>query len=431
MNLQAVYELYLQYPSVQTDTRKLQKNDLFFALSGPNFNGNTFALQALEKGAVHVIIDDPAYATSQNCTVVPNVLEALQQLASLHITQLNIPVLAITGSNGKTTTKELIHAVLQKKHKTTATEGNLNNHIGVPITILKIKSGTEIAIIEMGANHQKEIASYCQIAHPNYGLITNCGKAHIEGFGGEEGVKKGKGELYDFIRDNGGSIFRDTSLSYLNDMAKGINEQITYGEAYAQYTGEVQHNGAFINVVVDNNGTSNVVTTQLVGGYNFPNVMAAVAVGRHFGVPMEAIAAAIAGYQPSNSRSQWMEVGSNHVILDAYNANPTSMKAAIDNFATLALPNKILWIGGMKEMGIAEQYEHQAIVSLIDTYEWKSVILVGAEFKGLAGKHSWFETSIQAAESVAKEQPVNSNILIKGSRGSQMELLHQVLATQH
>ncbi len=422
MELPELYKIYLQHPQIETDTRKLQPGVIYFALSGPNFDGNTFAAEALAKGAAYVVMDNPALATDARCIVVPDVLQTLQQLAKYHRQQFSIPFIAITGSNGKTTTKELIAAVLGKKYVTYATAGNLNNHIGVPLTLLKIKADAGMAIIEMGANHQKEIASYCEIALPDYGLITNCGKAHIEGFGGIEGVRKGKGELFDFLRANGGLVFRNTGLEYLDSMAKGIASQVTYGTDNATYLGCPVMDGVFLKVELGGNEET-TINTNLVGEYNFPNVLAAVAVGRHFGVPVADIKAAIEAYNPDNSRSQYLQKGSNTFIMDAYNANPTSMRAAILNFANAALPNKALWIGGMKEMGTAEQEEHQQLVALIASYTWQSVILVGKEFKGLQGSYLWFETSAEAAAFIHTHPPQNSSILVKGSRGSKMELM--------
>jgi UDP-N-acetylmuramoyl-tripeptide--D-alanyl-D-alanine ligase len=422
-----LYDLYLQHPNVQTDTRKLQPGELFFALSGANFNGNEFALQALEKGAAYAVVDDTAYAVNEKCIVVPDVLKALQQLARYHRQQFSIPFLAITGSNGKTTTKELIASVLQRKYVTYATAGNLNNHIGVPLTLLKIRRDADMAIIEMGANHLREIASYCEIALPTHGLITNCGKAHIEGFGGTEGVRKGKGELYDFLRAHNGTIFRNADLDYLEQMAAGIEQQITYGSATANYTGKPVSEGVFLGVALAEGDTAATIDTKLVGEYNFPNVMAAVAVGLHFGVAPEDVKAAIEAYNPDNSRSQWLQKGSNRIILDAYNANPSSMRAAILNFASADLPNKMLWIGGMKEMGAEELNEHRELVALIAGYQWAGVVLVGREFELVHNGYNWFGTSAEAADWVRQHMPADSSILIKGSRGSRMEVMAEAI----
>lgn len=428
MRIDELYKLYLQHPVVLTDTRKIEPGGIFFALRGDNFNGNKFAADALHAGAAYAVIDDAQYASDKGTILVDNVLDTLQQLARHHRRQLNIPVIAITGSNGKTTTKELVTAVLRQRYTTYATIGNLNNHIGVPLTLLKIKHDAEIAIIEMGANHQKEIASYCVIALPTHGIITNCGKAHIEGFGGVEGVRKGKGELYDYLRLHNGTIFRNADLEYLDSMAKGIQEQITYGSGNATYTGKAAMNEVFLSVTFLHGDTETVVDTQLVGDYNFPNVMTAIAVGLHFGIPATDIKAAIEAYHPDNSRSQWVEKGSNRIILDAYNANPSSMQAAIQNFAASGLENRILWIGGMKEMGNAELAEHDAIVSLIASYKWADVVLVGNEFRDIPHTFRWFADSTQAAAYIREHQPQNAAILIKGSRGSKMEVMANAIA---
>jgi UDP-N-acetylmuramoyl-tripeptide--D-alanyl-D-alanine ligase len=423
MEIAGLYKLYLANPLIQTDTRKLQPGGMYFALSGANFDGNTFAQQALDAGVAYAVVDNAAYAHSDKCIVVNDALTTLQQLAKYHRQQFAIPFIGITGSNGKTTTKELIAAVLRSRFITYATEGNLNNHIGVPLTLLKIKQAAQMAIIEMGANHQKEIASYCEVALPTHAIITNCGKAHIEGFGGIEGVRKGKGELYDFIRANDGIVFRNTDLDYLQEMAHDIRQQITYGSANAEYIGKPIMNGVFLDIAMLTTHTETILHTQLVGDYNFTNVMAAVAVGLYFGISIDEIKKAIAGYSPDNSRSQWLQKGSNRIILDAYNANPTSMRAAIINFAEAHLPNKILWLGGMKEMGGEELNEHRELVALIDKYQWQDVLLVGKEFKEVQGAYKWFDNSVEAAAYVKAHQPQGSSILLKGSRGSKMEVL--------
>ncbi len=427
MDIASLYDIYKAYPSVQTDTRKIKQGDLFFALKGPNFNGNTFAAQALESGAAYAVVDEAAYVVNDKYLMVADVLTCLQDLARFHREQFSIPFIAITGSNGKTTTKELITAVLSSQYKTYATEGNLNNHIGVPLTLLKIKEDAEMAIIEMGANHLKEIESYCKIALPTHGIITNCGKAHIEGFGGIEGVRKGKGELYDFLRAHNGTIFRNADLDYLEGMASGIATQITYGSNNAGYTGQPVMQGVFLNVQMQQPPHTDLIHSHLVGDYNFPNLMVAIAVGLHFGISIDKIRRAIDAYQPDNSRSQWLKKGSNSIILDAYNANPTSMQAAISNFAKADLANKILWIGAMKEMGDASLAEHEALVKLINSHQWQDVILVGKEFEPVKGSLPYFDTSAEAAAYIAGKQPANASILIKGSRGSKMELLLDAL----
>ncbi|MBL7713619.1 MAG: UDP-N-acetylmuramoyl-tripeptide--D-alanyl-D-alanine ligase [Chitinophagaceae bacterium] len=427
MNIESLYQIYLQHPAVSTDTRKIEAGAVFFALKGPSFNGNAFAEKAIALGAAYAVVDEVQYRLDERFILVDDVLTALQQLARHHRQQLPIPFIAITGSNGKTTSKELVTAVLAQKFITYATEGNLNNHIGVPLTILKIKQDAEMAVIEMGANHQKEIAAYCSVALPDYGIINNCGKAHLEGFGGIEGVRKGKGELYDFIRENKGTIFRNADLEYLQEMAAGIEKQITYGSTDATYTGQISGHQMTLNVAVQAPGFSVAVHSQLVGDYNFPNIMLAVAVGAHFGVSKEQIKAAIENYLPDNSRSQLVERGTNRVILDAYNANPTSMRAAISNFAGLEGDNKILWLGAMKEMGQEEAFEHQALVGFIGQWSWKEVILVGQEYEPCKGDLSWFADSDAAAGYLSAHKPAHSLILVKGSRGSKMEKLLEAL----
>lgn len=426
MTIPELYKVFLQYPSVQTDTRKIKSGDLFFALKGPNFNGNSFAKQALEQGATYAIVDDDTFVQSEKYILVSDVLDTLQQLAKYHRQQFNIPFIAITGSNGKTTSKELVTTVLQQQYKTYATEGNLNNHIGVPLTLLKIKKDAEFAVIEMGANHLKEIASYCTIALPDFAVINNCGKAHIEGFGGIEGVRKGKGELYDFIRENGGLIFRNNDLDYLKEMSAGIDRQVTYGSSGSDYNGTIIDNEILLNINVEDSGKITALNTHLVGDYNLPNVMLAYAIGAYFKVKPEQIKMAIEGYMPDNSRSQLITKDSNEIILDAYNSNPTSMRAAITNFAK-AEGNKILCLGAMKEMGTEEANEHRELVAFIDQWEWSSVLLVGREFEAFKGDYLWFEDAGAASLFIAQNKPRNSMILIKGSRGSKMEKLLEVL----
>lgn len=421
MTIRELYELYLKHPAVQTDSRKIKAGDIFFALKGDNFNGNAFAAQAIADGAAYAVVDEAAYATGPQYVLVTDVLQTLQQLAAHHRLQLPIPVIAITGSNGKTTTKELLIAVLSAKYKTYATEGNLNNHIGVPLTLLKIKPDAEFAIVEMGASHIGEIASYCRIAAPDYGLITNCGKAHIEGFGSLEGVRKGKGELYDFLREFSGSIFRNADLPYLSDMARGIDEQVTYGTANAEIIGRATGHNLLLQVTILTAGLETQIQTQLVGDYNLANVLAAVAVGEYFDVDIDTIKKAIESYAPSNSRSQWLEKGTNKIILDAYNANPTSMKLAIENIAQLEADNKWLLLGAMKEMGETAAAEHQALVDLLQQLGLKQVILTGAEYEGTRNPYPWFATAQELKDYLLQHPIQNATLLIKGSRGSKME----------
>lgn len=423
MLIQELYQVYLQHPFIQTDTRKLKAGELFFALKGDNFNGNSFALKALELGAAAVVVDEEICSTDNRIFRVENVLATLQQLAKHHRQQFQIPFLAITGSNGKTTTKELIHVVLSSHYKTYTTEGNLNNHIGVPLTILKIRNNAEMAVIEMGANHQKEIASYCTYALPNFGLINNVGKAHLEGFGGIEGVKKGKGELYDFIRESNGSIFINVDLDYLQEMSWGIRKKITYGTTNAETTGRLIESDPFVIVNIDSDSSIGLIKSNLVGEYNLPNILAAVAVGKYFNVPVEKIKLAIESYQPSNSRSQLIEKDSNKIIMDAYNANPASMKAAIENFAKIDAPKKMLMLGAMAELGPESITEHKALVSLIQKHKWEKVVLVGGDFEKTHENFLFFKNSSEAKNWLQNQLIVNTYILIKGSRSMQMEKL--------
>ena len=423
MMVEELYKVYQQYPSVQTDTRKLKAGDIFFALKGPNFNGNSFAQQAIDNGAACVVIDEKEYEIPGKTFLVPDVLLALQQLALHHRKQFDIPFIAITGSNGKTTTKELIHAVLSSTLRTYTTEGNFNNHIGIPLTILKIRPDAEMAVIEMGANHLKEIAGYCQIALPTHGLITNCGKAHLEGFGSEEGVRKGKGELFDHLRTlTHGFAFVMWDYNYLQEMSKGISGIIKYGTKDNDHViGKILPNENFLKVQIIQGLDDGIISTQLVGEYNLPNVLAAVTVGKFFEVPEDKIISAIENYTPSNSRSQLIEKDSNKIILDAYNANPSSMKLAIENFARKNSENKILMLGAMAELGKQSLQEHQGIIDLIKKYSWKEVVLVGGDFLNLSHPFVSFENSLLAKEWFSKQQFQNSYILVKGSRSMQME----------
>ena len=419
MNIEELYKIYLQHPSVQTDTRKLKPGDIFFALKGPNFNGNAFAKQAIEAGAVCAVIDEKQFEIPEKTFLVNDVLNALQALAHHHRKKFHIPFIAITGSNGKTTTKELIHAVLSSAYKVYTTTGNLNNHIGVPLTILKIKDDADMAVIEMGANHLHEIASYCKIAEPTHGIITNCGKAHLEGFGSIEGVKKAKGELYDYLRKVRGTAFVMWDYDYLQQMSHGIGEIIKYGTHDAAITGNILQSAPFLKVKIENPETE--IQTKLVGDYNLPNVLAAVAVGREMKISMEKIKQSIEAYVPSNSRSQLLEKDGNKYILDAYNANPSSMKLAIENFAGIDAPNKILMLGAMAEMGDESVAEHKNLINLVRAHGWQQVVLVGKNFEPFKSEFNCFENATAAGEWFAQQKFEDSYFLVKGSRSSQME----------
>ena len=344
----------------------------------------------------------------------------MQQLAKFHRNQFHIPFIAITGSNGKTTTKELLHEVLSSTFKTYTTTGNLNNHIGVPLTILKIKPDAEMAVIEMGANHLHEIAGYCEYAQPTHGLITNVGKAHLEGFGGLENVKKAKGELFDYLHLQNGVAFVNTDDEAVLELGKSLKNKIYYGKKGEENTGNIFRNDPFIAVKI--NGASPLnIQTNLVGTYNLPNVLAAVCIGRHFKIDDEKIKSAIENYSPSNSRSQLIKKESNTIILDAYNANPGSMKAAIENFAAMEGNKKILLLGDMKELGDESKKEHAAIISIIDKYPWEKVVFVGNNFAEIKHAYINYPDALQAHDWFRKENLQNAQILIKGSRSMQME----------
>ncbi len=430
-SINSLYEIYKAHPRVQTDTRKLQKGDLYFALKGPNFNGNEFAVKALEQGAAFSIVDEPINTTNDlqdRIILVEDVLTTLQALAKFHRQQFTIPFIAITGSNGKTTTKELVAAVLNSHYTTYTTQGNLNNHIGVPLTLLSIKKNAEYAIIEMGANHLHEIESYCNYTLPTHGLINNCGKAHLEGFGSEAGVKKGKGELFDYLKLNKGAAFINSDYDYLVAMSKGIENIISYGTHTGSLQGkETNQDGGLLQVTITNSADTSlankIIKTNLVGAYNLPNVLAAISIGLYCKVPIEKIIGSIENYTPNNSRSQLITWKNNQVILDAYNANPSSMKVAIENFASIENKSKILCLGGMKELGNSSQDEHQQIINLINHHPFKQVILVGKEFEKCTHQYAYFETTDAAKQWLDQQHFQDHYFLIKGSRGIQMEKL--------
>ena len=425
-SIEALYSIYTKHPSVVTDTRKLKLGDLYFALKGPNFNGNVFALQALEQGAAYAIVDEEipnSSAFQERILFVDDVLTTLQALAKYHRQQFNIPFIAITGSNGKTTTKELVYAVLASHFKTYTTQGNLNNHIGVPLTLLSIPKDAEMAVIEMGANHLHEIESYCSYTLPTHGMITNCGKAHLEGFGSEAGVKKGKGELFDFLSAHNGTAFVMEDYDYLQTMSNKIPNVIGYGQHSGQIQGEaIDHNG-MLTVKINKGIDIDQIQTNLVGNYNLPNVLAAVAIGQEFKVPNNKIKSAIENYIPTNSRSQLLTWNNNEVILDAYNANPSSMKLAVENFAKINKENKIVCLGGMRELGADTLMEHQLLIDQLNQTNWENVLLVGSEFKPCVHNYLYFDT-VQEAKAWLHAQTLKGyTLLIKGSRGIQMEQL--------
>ena len=426
MVIEKLYRIYLRHRKIQTDSRKISTGEMFFALKGERFNGNDFAQAALDVNAACVVMDEDRGITDDRVVIVENALATLQALALHHRKQFDIPVIAITGSNGKTTTKELIHAVLSTRYQTHTTKGNLNNHIGIPLTLLDMPEDTAIAVIEMGANHQQEIKGYCSYVMPTHGIITNCGKAHLEGFGGVEGVRKGKGELFDHLRVHDGTAFVMRDLDYLLEMSRGIPHIVTYGSADADVTGRVLYSEPFLTVALDQDDAT-AIETQLVGDYNLANVLVAATIGRHFKVPDAAIAAAINAYQPSNSRSQMVVRNSNRIILDAYNANPTSMRAAIENLIRQPHDKKVILIGGMMELGSESIAEHAEIISLLQTNPWHLVILVGGDFSHVAHAYLYFPNAAAAAEWLVKHPLTEALILVKGSRSMQMEMVLRAL----
>ncbi len=421
VSIEKLYQLYLKYPAISTDTRKIQKGDLFFALKGDNFNGNLFADQAIANGAAYAIIDEAPVVLNDRLILVDNSLATLQALAAHHRNQFSIPFIGITGSNGKTTTKELIHAVLSQKYKTYTTEGNLNNHIGIPLTLLKIKNDAEIAIVEMGANHLGEIAGYCVYTRPTHGLITNIGKAHLEGFGSIEGVKKGKGELYDYLRSHDGIAFVMWDYDYLRKMSNGIKNIISYGTENADATGITESSTPYLRIKMTKGNMFGSIQTQLSGDYNLPNVLAAVSLGNHFKVDPADIKKGIENYAPSNSRSQLIKTGSNTILLDAYNANPSSMSLAIENFTHFPVADKILLLGGMAELGTDSIAEHELILQQISLNKWKDVFLVGGDFLKIKHQYRSFSNSEEVAEWLSARKFENTAFLVKGSRSMQME----------
>jgi UDP-N-acetylmuramoyl-tripeptide--D-alanyl-D-alanine ligase len=436
-----IYKLFLQHPLISTDTRKIAAGSLFFALKGDKFDANTFAKQALEAGAAYAVIDNPAYRLNEKYILVDDALTALQDLARYHRWQLNIPVIGLTGTNGKTTTKELINSVLSQHFKTQATQGNLNNHIGVPLTLLTIDSSHEIAVIEMGANRQKEIELLCSIAQPTHGLITNVGKAHLEGFGGIEGVKKGKGELYDYLKESerleSGVAFVNNDDMVLLEMeqARGLKNVVFYGTGDGQnlVTGKIVENSPLLTLQWTNNksGKNSTVKTNLTGAYNLDNILAAICIGVYFGLTDEEINQGVEGYQPKNNRSQIVKTKTNTLICDYYNANPSSMFVAIENIGKLDAKRKVLILGDMFEMGDEAAAEHASVIKKAMETPVDERIFIGKDFSdaGAAMNHrpstmDFFYPTAEDAINALKADPIkNSTILIKGSRGMALERL--------
>ncbi|GGW24140.1 UDP-N-acetylmuramoyl-tripeptide--D-alanyl-D-alanine ligase [Arenibacter certesii] len=420
MKIEQLHTLFLRFPVICTDTRTITENCLFFALKGDNFDGNSYAYEALEKGASHAIVDDKNLENTETVILVDNVLETLQQLAKYHRQHCNAKIIGLTGSNGKTTTKELITEVLSQKYNTIATKGNFNNHIGVPLTLLSIKPDTEVAIVEMGANHLREIDFLCQMAMPDYGYITNFGKAHLEGFGSEEGVIKAKTELYDYLLANKKFVFFNADDPIQVSKLTTTTNKLGFSNQH--------HNYLFIKFLgadpyVSLKFKEVQIKSQLVGSYNFTNCSAAVLMGDYFNVPITAIKSALENYTPRNNRSQILEKNNFKIILDAYNANPSSMKAALENFHELKADRKIAILGDMFELGTSAEKEHQEIADLARKMNFEEVILIGENFyktKTEFPKYASFNALAKKAEKIATAE---ATILIKGSRGMALERL--------
>lgn len=421
MDIKIIHNYFLKCKSISIDTRKIEADSFFVAIKGDNFDANTFAKEALEKGASYVIIDNPDYFIDDRTIVVKDSLEALQELAQFHRSYLNIPIIALTGSNGKTTTKELIQVVLAKKFKTKATFGNLNNHIGVPLTLLSFDKETEIGIVEMGANHQKEIEFLCEIAQPDFGYITNFGKAHLEGFGGVEGVIKGKCELYNYLLKHNKKVFVNLDDRIQVDKSVGIK---SYSFGINQSIADVVLSDITAKPFVEITFSNCIITSHLIGLYNSNNINAAIAIGTYFDVRIIDIKAAIEGFVPENNRSQLLKINTNDIILDAYNANPSSMAVAIENFIQLKNPNKIAILGDMFELGEESLNEHKSIVSLLSNEKSIVTYFIGKDFYSnkLVLSHCHFYKTFEDFSIIFSTLKLeNSIILIKGSRGMALE----------
>ena len=426
MKIAELHQIFLSCKTVSTDTRTLPKDSLFFCLKGENFNGNTFAKKALEQGASYVVYDDEEYTPEhENAILVEDSLASLQALAQFHRKQFVIPVIGLTGSNGKTTSKELIKSVLEQNFEVVATKGNLNNHIGVPLSLLNIKKSTEIALIEMGANHLKEIAFLAQLAAPTMGYITNFGKAHLEGFGSLEGVIKGKSELYDYLKENKGTAIVNGDDQKQIQQSDGLNRYIfSFAKNAQNHLSNTVNEAGYCTVKTGDT----TITSQLTGTYNFDNINAAVSIGKYFKIPLSKIQRGIAAYYPSNNRSQWIKTTKNNILLDAYNANPTSMSAAIKSFINVDAKAKLIILGDMLELGQYAQSEHQAIVDTIKESNIQDTILVGPLF-GTTNAESFkcFDNTDSVKKHLAKQAIQDHTILIKGSRGIALEQLLDLL----
>ncbi|MBR5956769.1 MAG: UDP-N-acetylmuramoyl-tripeptide--D-alanyl-D-alanine ligase [Salinivirgaceae bacterium] len=441
MNTSSLYDIYLQYPHICTDSRKATEDSIFFALKGDNNDGNKYAEQALQK-CPYAIVDNPDVVKNDRFILVDDVLETLQRLATYHRKRLGLPIIAITGTNGKTTTKELVAKVLSKKFNVCYTQGNLNNHIGVPLTLLTMTKEHTFGVVEMGASHPGEIAKLCKIAAPDFGIITNVGRAHLEGFGSFNAIKDTKAELYRYLHDNDGLAFVNYDNETLEDM-NPPHSVVYYGtKTFTHCQGRITDNKLFLaidwapsdEIITDEIGVKNNsdyhIQTHLIGSYNFENVLAAVCVGNNFGISAADIKSAIEDYSPSNSRSQLIKTSKGNIVLaDDYNANPSSMEAAITNFGQIELPNKTLVLGDMLELGSASTREHAVVVGLIEKLGFKNVYLVGSNYSNVSDAHKYncFSNVEELIKQLESSNIKNASILVKGSHGMHMEKVIPVL----
>lgn len=429
MSIEEIYKLFLNHPTISTDSRNVKDKSLFFALKGENFNGNQYAEDAINKGASYAFVDEKKYQTRENIILVDHALRALQHLANYHRKKLGIPILGITGTNGKTTTKELVSAVLAKKFKVTFTQGNLNNHIGVPLTLLSMNADTEFGVVEMGANHPGEIAELCSIANPDFGIITNIGQAHLEGFGSFEGVIKTKSELYRFLEKKEGIVFYNSDNPLLEELGRKIKNRISFGKKDASFTGESIQSPPFMHIKANFAKGVLYLNSNLIGDFNFENILGAACIGNYFEVDPLDIQQALKNYQPSNNRSQLIKKGKFKIIMDAYNANPTSMTASIKSFLNNVGGEKHLILGDMLELGAYSEAEHKKIIELIPLEIEACTYLVGEQFEN-AAQNSEVKTftTVEELKAFLRKKPIKKgNILIKGSRGIQLEKILDVL----
>ena len=434
MDITPIYSLYLAHPTISTDTRNIENGCIFFALKGPNFNANSFAQEALNKGAAYVVIDDSTFKISEKCILVDDVLTTLQQLAKHHRQQLKIPVIAIVGSNGKTTTKELITSVLSQKFTVLSTPGNFNNHIGLPLTLLKLNANHKMAVIEMGANHIGENAFLCEIACPDFGIVTNNGKDHLEGFGSMEGVAQSNSELYYYLLKNNGLSFVNANDEWLMRMASRLEKKVTYAANDEKKNEEADYIGIAKSLRPQiqflNRKSEILITSCLSGDYNFDNIMAAVCIGKHFGLNEEEIKKGIEIYEPKNNRSQVVKKQFNTVYMDAYNSNPSSLEASLRNFAAMPFEGKVAIIGDMFELGEYAEEEHQNMIALCNELKLENVIFVGEEFmkQNKNSAYTFLKTNEAAIDFVKQLNLISKNIFMKGSRGMKLESIAEVIS---